>query len=195
MIRSAALPFITELAGRIRELLPRSETVVALSPFSEPGEAERWGSPVLRAVAAPTGSILKGADLAVTQPGTNTLELAYSLVPGIVVVPFVFLKRVPLPGFLGLLGSLPVAGTALKERVLRRRSGKRGFLAWPNRITGQEIMPEMVGDITAVEVADRAVALLGDEAGLREIRFGLEGIPRSPGAAGRVAARISGLVG
>ena len=75
---SAALPFITELAGRIRELLPRSETVVALSPFPN-REAERWG-PGLEGGGRPHGSILK-ADLAVTQPGTNTLELAYSLVP------------------------------------------------------------------------------------------------------------------
>ncbi|HOC82079.1 MAG: lipid-A-disaccharide synthase [Synergistales bacterium] len=195
VIRSAALPFIRDLAGRIRERLPRSETVVALSPFSEPGEEEKWRSLGLRAVASPTGSILKGADLAVTQPGTNTLELAYSLVPGIVAVPFAFLRQVPLPGLLGLLGSLPVAGPALKERILRGRSGERGFLAWPNRIAGREILPEMVGDISAVEVADRAVALLGDEDGLRGIRTGLEGIPRSPGAAGRIAARISGLVG
>ena len=194
-IRSAALPFITELAGRIKERLPQSEIVVVLSPFSEPWEEEKWRSLGLRAVAAPTGSILKGADFAVTQPGTNTLELAYSLVPGIVVVPFAFLRRIPLPGFLGLLGSLPVAGPALKERILRRRNGDKGFLAWPNRIAGREVMPEMVGDITAADVADRAVALLGDEAGLKEIRAGLEKIPRSPGAAGRIAVRLSGLVG
>ena len=195
VIRSAALPFIRDVADRIRSLLPRSEAVVALSPFSKPGELEVWASAGLRAVTSATGSILKRADLAVTQPGTNTLELAHSLVPAIVAVPFAFLRYVPLPGLLGALGFIPFAGGVLKEKLLRRLSGSRGFLAWPNRLAGSEIMPEMVGDIAATDVADRAVELLGDEEGLRGIREGLMKVRQAPGAAAVIAARISELVG
>ena len=195
VIRSAALPFIREAADRIRVLLPRSEAVVALSPFSEPGELKLWASEGLRAVTSATGSLLKGADLAVTQPGTNTLELAHSLVPAIVVVPFSFLRYLPLPGLLGALGFIPLAGGALKEKLLRRLSGNKGFLAWPNRLAGSEILPEMVGDVGAIDVADRAVELLGDEEGLRGIREGLMKVRQTPGAAALVAARISELVG
>ena len=195
VIRSAALPFIRDLAASIKERLPLSEIVIAISHFSEPGEEEKWRSLGLKAVASPTGSILRGADLAVTQPGTNTLELAHSLVPAIVAVPFAFLRYVPLPGLLGVLGFIPLAGGVLKEKLLRRLSGSRGFLAWPNRLAGSEIMPEMVGDIAATDVADRAVELLGDEERLRGIREGLMKVRQAPGAAAVIAARISELVG
>jgi len=146
-------------------------------------------------VTAATGSILSGADLVVTQPGTNTLELTYSLVPGIVAVPFAFLRQIPLPGFLGFLGSIPLAGPVLKEKVFRKRSEGRGFLAWPNRLAGREIMPEMVGDIAAADVADQAVELLKDEARLRDIRENLKVIRQTPGASDRIAEQISELVG
>jgi hypothetical protein len=56
-------------------------------------------------------------------------------------------------------------------------------------------MPEMVGDIAATDVADRAVELLGDEEGLRGIREGLMKVRQAPGAAAVIAARISELVG
>jgi len=194
-IRSAAKPFIRDMAGRIRSRMPLSEIVVALSRFSDPGESQEWASSDIRVVRSATGSILSGADLAVTQPGTNTLELTYSLVPGIVAVPFAFLRQIPLPGLLGFLGSIPFAGPALKEKVLRKRSGERGFLAWPNRLAGREIMLEMVGDVAAVDVADQAVELLKDESRLREIQESLERIRQAPGAAGRIAGQISELVG
>lgn len=194
-IRSAAMPFIKDMAGRIRSQMPLSEIVVALSRFSDPGESLEWVSSDFRVVTAATGSILSGADLVVTQPGTNTLELTYSLVPGIVAVPFSFLRQIPLPGLLGFLGSIPFAGPALKEKVLRKRSEDRGFLAWPNRLAGREIMPEMVGDIAASDVADQAVELLKDEARLRDIRENLKVIRQTPGASDRIAEQISELVG
>jgi len=36
---------------------------------------------------------LRGVDLALTQPGTNTLELLYLRVPTLVAVPYAFFKR------------------------------------------------------------------------------------------------------
>ncbi len=194
-IRTAAMPFIRDVSAGIEGELPRAEMVVALSPFSDPEEVGLWQSAGMRVSTLPAGSLLKGADLAVTQPGTNTLELAYSLTPGVVVLPFSFLRHVPLSGFMGVLGSIPLAGRVLKEKALRLRSRKAGFLAWPNRLAGAEVLPELVGDISAADVSRYASLLLKDSDRRESIRASLEKIRNCPGAARFIAGRISETVG
>ncbi len=194
-IRSAALPFIREVRDSMDMRLPGIETVTALSPFASPEDVEDWRSAGLNPATASTGSILRGADLAITQPGTNTLELAYSGTPGIVVLPFAFLGHVPLPGLKGAVASIPFAGPFLKGVALRSANRNRGLLAWPNRLAGREVMPEMVGDISSDDVANVAVELLLDERRRKQIISGLEKIVQGPGAARRIAAQIARMLG
>ena len=194
-IRAAAMPFIKGISDGIARELPKAEMIVALSPFSDGEEVTQWQSAGMRISTAPAGSLLREADLAVTQPGTNTLELAYSLTPGIIVLPFPFLRHVPLSGFLGVLGGIPFAGPILKEKALRLRSRKRGFLAWPNRLAGTEVMPELVGDLSAEDIAGYAAGLLKDRNRRESIRTGLEKIRQVPGPAGFIAGLIDEFVG
>jgi lipid-A-disaccharide synthase len=194
-IRSVALPFIKAIGDSLMQRLPEVETVTALSPFSSREEIDEWRDNGLAPSTASAGSILKGADLAITQPGTNTLEMAYTGTPGIVTIPFAFLRQVPLPGIQGLLASIPFAGPLMKERALRMKSRNRGFLAWPNRLAGREVMPEMVGDLTPEDIAGAASELLLDSARLASIRTELAMITQKPGTAGRIAFRIAEMVG
>ncbi len=194
-IRAYAMPFIKGISAGISDVLDQVETVVALSPFSDLEEVEKWRSAGLKVSTDPSGSLLRGADLAVTQPGTNTLELAYTLTPGVVVLPFSFLRHVPLSGLTGILGKIPLAGPMLKEKALRFRSRKAGFLAWPNRLAGKELMPELVGDLSPGDVSLYAAGLLKDRNRLEIIRSGLEKVRQEPGAAGFIANRIYETVG
>ena len=74
-------------------------------------------------------------------------------------------------------------------------SRNRGFLAWPNRLAGHEIMPEMVGDLSPEDVAEEASILLLD----RDLRDRVAGefgkISQGPGSAGLIADRIAEMVG
>lgn len=113
---------------------------------------------------------MDGADLAVTQPGTNTLELMHRAVPALVAVPFSFIGKIPLSGLAGMALSLP-GGAALKEVVLRRKAARReGYLAWPNRIAGMEVFPELVGDVSPSQLAAEIDRLLDDRRHLARTR-------------------------
>ncbi|MDO9508517.1 MAG: hypothetical protein Q7I97_04125 [Thermovirgaceae bacterium] len=194
-IRSAALPFIKGVRNSLAGRLNGVEAVSALSPFASVEEIEEWRAAGLNPSISSTGSILKEADLAITQPGTNTLEMAYIGTPGIVALPFAFLRHVPLPGLKGAVASIPFAGPLLKEAALRSASRGRGFLAWPNRLTGREIMPEMVGDFSADDVAVAAAELLLNRDRREQITAEFGKITQGPGSAGRIAARIAEMVG
>ncbi|GAB6280882.1 MAG: hypothetical protein STSR0007_10000 [Thermovirga sp.] len=194
-IRSAALPFIRDVRNSLAGKLKEVEAVSALSPFASEEEVEEWKAAGLNPTRASTGSILKDADLAITQPGTNTLEMVYSGTPGIVAVPFAFLKQVPLSGLTGLIASIPFAGPAFKEMALRSASRRSGFLAWPNRLSGREIMPEMVGDLSPDDMAKAASELLLDAAGRRRMAEEFMKISQEPGSAGLLAGHIAKMVG
>lgn len=182
-IRAAARDFLKETMSYLK---PRKglEVGALLSPFSDPGEVGRWEGWGVTPFTSPTEPALREADLAVTQPGTNTLELMHRFIPALVAVPFAFLSQVPVSGLKGMVLSLP-GGARLKERVLRRSASGRGYLAWPNRIAGREIFPELVGDLTPSDLACSIDSALDDEARLLEIKEDLASLPDggSPSAA------------
>lgn len=194
-IRTAAMPFIRGLRDSLKRIILGVEAISVLSPFASEEEVQEWRSAGLSPATASTGSILKGADLAITQPGTNTLEMAYTGTPGIVAVPFAFLRQIPLPGLKGAIASIPLIGPSIREAMLRSANRRRGFLAWPNRLAGREIMPELVGDISYEEIAEAAAELLLDRNRLQRMKDELAYISPRPGSAGRIAGKIADITG
>lgn len=194
-IRAVAMPFIRDIKYSLEKRLPGVDTVSALSPFASAEEVREWKSAGLNPATASAGSILRGADLAITQPGTNTLEMACTGTPGIVAVPFAFLRQIPISGLKGAIGSIPLIGPWIREVLLRRANTRRGFLAWPNRLAGKEIMPELVGDISHEEIARAAEELLQDRDRLEWMKVELGRISRQPGSAGRIAEKIADITG
>jgi lipid-A-disaccharide synthase len=181
-IRKQALPFICRTVSSLRERIPDIAARVILSPFTSSGDEEFafWRSGGFVPVRGGTRSALHGVDLAVTQPGTNTLELMHCAVPFLAVVPFSFLRQVPLSGIAGALAGIPLVGPALREGVLRAKARRRrGFLAWPNRIAGEAVVDEMIGDISPEDVARAAAELLLDRETLARTRKSLAVISAS----------------
>ncbi len=168
-IREAAREYLLETLSSLshREGL---QFISLLSPFSLEDEVRLWRESGLNPFTGGTGAALDGADLAVTQPGTNTLELMHRAVPALVAVPFSFIGKIPLSGLAGMGLSLP-GGAALKEVVLRRKAARReGYLAWPNRIAGMEVFPELVGDVSPSQLAAEIDRLLDDRRHLARTR-------------------------
>lgn len=174
LIREAARDFIEKT---VRSLRYREGLQIAalLSPFSDPEEVNIWGGSGVSPFTSGTESALSGADLAVTQPGTNTLELMHRAVPALVAVPFAFLSSIPLTGLKGIILSTP-GGALLKEKILRRAAARRGYLAWPNRIAGKEIFPEFVGDLTPADLAAEIDSVMDDDERLAGIRNDLKSL-------------------
>ena len=190
-IRDASLGFLKEFREFLDEKRLSVETLTVLSPFAEEDELDIWSRAGLNPVKTGAGVVLKEADLAVTQPGTNTLELLHAGVPAIVAVPFSFLRQIPLSGIKGLVESKAPGGGWLKEKLLRHAAGKQRFVSWPNRLAGRKIMTEATGDITPKDLADMTAALLKDPSERSRQRRELMELSGGPGAAVKVTALVS----
>jgi hypothetical protein len=186
-IRKFTLPFLREMGAVLRRKYPSCELRAVVSPFAPSSEDQAWRDAGF--IPACRESALKGVDFAVTQPGTNTLELMHLGIPFLVLVPFSSLRNVPVSGIAGLIAGMPLAGPMFREWALKRKGARAGFLAWPNRIAGRAVVEEMVGDFSPVEAAER-VSFWIDDFGRREsVRSSLAELSASAprGAAKRIA--------
>ena len=192
-IREAAREYLAETVSVLRSMRD-FQCVSLLSPFSLEEEVERWEERGLNPFTGGTGAALDGADLAVTQPGTNTLELMHRAVPALVAVPFSFIRKIPLGGVKGMVLSLP-GGAALKEKVLRKKAAnRRGYLAWPNRISGRELFPELVGDISPLDLAKGIDRFLRDRDRLEEVRGALKAMAHGGSPASTLCDGLERLI-
>jgi len=121
-----------------------------------------------------------GADLAITLPGTNTVQLAVLGVPMLVVLPLDHPGRIRTEGLSEWLARIPGLGGAIKGVMAWRFLRRPHALAWPNREAGRMIVPEMVGRLDPRDVAQRALAMLGDRAGLEATARDLREVYRTP---------------
>lgn len=130
--------------------------------------------------------LLAGSDLLLTLPGTNILEAAALGTPMLVVAPISFFDLVPVEGMLGILSSIPLVGKGIRFLMLRSILRRGDFLSWPNKLYGGMLVPEMVGDISPRDVADRISRLIEDGEALREMRKSLPQVVGGPGASWRI---------
>ena len=138
---------------------------------------------------------MRSADVALTIPGTNTLELGIAGVPSVVILPLNRPEIIPLESAGHWLSLLPVIGVPLKRRAVRVFvEGLRVPVSLPNRISGEALLDEMTGHIEPGAVADRLAALLDDPEERARRRARLEACMPKPGAAERLVARLLELV-
>ncbi len=138
--------------------------------------------------------LMNWADLALTIPGTNTIELSFMGVPMIVTVPLNHPEEIPLEGIAGIIGEIPVLGKKLKKRLLPKVLAKIKFTAWPNRLAGELVTPELIGELSPDEVAETAVDMLKDRTGLFNITKRLQEAVGEQGAAQRLADLLQEVV-
>lgn len=210
------IPFMIALVDRLGAELPGARFVWPVSRLLRPetisaGIAGRWaatlggtaGTLQDGAVITPGGfrlelgdeeqryAHMRSADLAITIPGTNTLELGVAGVPAIVLLPMNRPELIPLEGAGHWLGLVPVVGRYLKRYAVKLFvEGLSVPVSLPNRMVGEDLMVEISGRIDPDGVAERATALLADavELGRRRERL-LATMPR-PGAAAALVGTV-----
>jgi len=182
------LPFLLQTAEAMRERRREVEFTLVASPFlrrdalaatldGHRAALERLG------IAVVDGDDLgaaAGADLAITLPGTNTVQLAVLGVPMVVVLPLNHPGRIRTEGLSEWLGRIPGLGSAIKGVMAWRFLRRPHALAWPNRQAGRMIVPEMVGRLDPSEVAQRALAMLSERAALDATARDLREVYRTP---------------
>lgn len=104
---------------------------------------------------------MRSADLAITIPGTNTLELGIAGLPSIVILPMNKPEAIPLDGLGHWLGLIPLVGKYIKRHAVKLFvEGLDVPVSLPNRTAGEDLMLELKGKITAQQVASEARQLL-----------------------------------
>jgi len=187
------LPFFATVAVHLRRLRPDLPIAFGLSPFTKneaiatalrpPLEPQLYAKPgSLVALGEGAGIVVEGeqepfpllhrslaaarrAALVVTIPGTKCIELAALGVPTLVCTPFNLPERAAINGPLTYLDRLPVIGRPLKRAAVLAFAQRFRYFAQPNIDADREVMPELVGTLTPMRVAERAVTLIEDEAG------------------------------
>lgn len=134
---------------------------------------------------------MRAADVALTIPGTNTMELGVTGVAAVVLLPLNRPEVIPLEGAGHWLGLVPLIGRYLKRYAVRLWvEGLSTPVSLPNRFTGEDLMVELTGRLDPDAVAERTLALLRDEADLARRRERLLQTMPPAGAAGALLDAI-----
>jgi hypothetical protein len=155
------------------------------------------GNKILLYTDFPAYDQLSDCCLCLTTIGANTAELAALGIPMIVLLPTYQLDAMrSWDGIPGILARLPGIGTPIAKGInwLAFKQLKGRKLAWPNIWAGREIVPELVGKITAQEVTDLVLDYLQHPEKLAEIRRNLGAMRGETGAAHKIAELVQELV-
>jgi hypothetical protein len=134
---------------------------------------------------------IRAADVAVTIPGTNTLELGIAGVPSVVMLPLNKPEVIPLEGIGQWLGLIPGVGTFIKRRAVKLFvEGLKLPVSLPNRLSGEELMLEVKGKISVEQIAEAMLSLLKNPADLSKRRERLLQTMPQPGAAKKLVESV-----
>ena len=101
----------------------------------------------------------RAVDLAVTVPGTNTIQLAYRGIPALIVAALNKPEIIPIEGFAGLLKWFP-GGKIILKKAVKKYVEKFPFASLPNIYMQKEIFPELFGVIQTEDIIERLVMIL-----------------------------------
>ena len=185
-IRKVAREWLVDVHSALRKKIPEVRVRSLFSQFMPESEFDRWKEAGLNPVKAGAGVAMRGADYALTQPGTNTFELMHCGLPALVVAPEKFLRFVPVAGVLGFLADLPVIGLKLRRFAALRIVKRWGGISLPNRISPHRVMNEKFGDVTPGDVAEEICEELSHPDILRKTSEEFLALSGEGGAAARL---------
>ncbi|NEQ47107.1 MAG: lipid-A-disaccharide synthase [Leptolyngbya sp. SIOISBB] len=143
----------------------------------------------------PAHAVTSQCQLCLTTVGANTAELGALAVPMMVLIPTQQLEAMNAwDGILGLVVALPLVGKPLNILInrlfLAYLSRRQKLFAWPNIWAQREVVPELLGRLTAKEVGDRVLNYLDHPEQLQQMRHDLQQVRGEPGAAQKLAQLV-----
>lgn len=134
---------------------------------------------------------LRQCQLCITTVGANTAELGALTVPMLVLLPTQELDAMKAwDGIPGLLANLPGVGRSIATVINRWFLRKKRLLAWPNIWAGEEIVPELVGELQPHDLTETVLAYLDCPEALEAMRDRLRRVRGQPGAARQLAQLV-----
>lgn len=144
----------------------------------------------------PAYDLLTQCDFCLTTIGANTAELGALAVPMMVLMPVQQLDAMRAwDGLPGLLANLPGIGSMFAKLINRWfLLGPKRLLAWPNIWAGEEIVPELMGELHPQQVAAIALEWLDRPDQLTAMREKLRKVRGEPGAAQKLGQIVQSLL-
>ncbi|MFN3267399.1 MAG: hypothetical protein ACK41E_11240 [Deinococcales bacterium] len=140
-------------------------------------------------------ALMKRCAIAITSPGTNTLELGIAGIPSVVCMPLQKMELIPTESVLRYLEWLPVVGKPLKRAVVLAYLRRFKYISLPNMLSDEAVFTELRGAVTVQMVADAAKALLENQTERARIEARLVATMPRAGAAKRLVQKILERVG
>jgi hypothetical protein len=136
----------------------------------------------------PAYEFLNRCDLTITTVGANTAQLGSLGIPMLVLIPTQQLDAMrSWDGLPGILANLPFLGSAFAKTINWFILKQGRLFAWPNIWAQQEIVPELVGELQASDIARLVHEYLDNPEKLKQMRDRLLEVRGEPGASHRIA--------
>lgn len=140
----------------------------------------------------PAHEVTSQCQLCLTTVGANTAELGSLGVPMLVLLPTQQLEAMNAwDGILGVIVNLPILGKPFNRLIngifLAYIRNRKKLFAWPNIWAQREIVPELLGTLTAQDVGDRVLTYLEHPEQLQQMREELQAARGNSGAAQKLA--------
>lgn len=167
---------------------PSVQFVPASTPETLPYLITAKGTRIYLWEKFPAYTLLSRCQLCLTTVGANTAELGSLGIPMIVLLPTQQLEAMNAwDGLLGLIVNLPLLGRPVNRLINRvflayiRRNHK--LFAWPNIWAQREIVPELLGPLSAEQVGEQVLNFLSHPHQLLAMRQALQSVRGQAGAA------------
>ena len=155
------LPFMAELAAKLKHLAPALEIKLSISPFISTAWLAQHHPYLPKDTwiqAEDSLALIANTQLLVTIPGTSTAQAAYLHTPTLMLLPLNEPKAFIFDGLVGLLAKTPVLGTALISIVVAYLKTQKRFYALPNLATHQKVISELIGVLDPQTVAEEILS-------------------------------------
>jgi lipid-A-disaccharide synthase len=184
-------PLIPRLGGVNAHLV-----ALPLSDGSSPPVLKTSGGLTISLITNyPAHGELIQCQLALTTVGANTAELGSLAIPMIVLLPTQALDAMRnWDGLPGIIASLPWVGSVIAKGINTRVLRQGRLFAWPNLWAKEEIVPELIGELHAPDVAAKVLQLMDHPEQLQQIRDRLIAVRGKPGAAERLVSVIMDMM-
>ncbi|MEZ4608599.1 MAG: hypothetical protein R2865_17870 [Deinococcales bacterium] len=209
---NTSFPFMCALAEALQERYPQASFVSPISHLLKPSTIAEGISGKHKVIGVssrqegnkiitPKGTVIKlipeseryahmrAADLAITIPGTNTLEIGIAQLPAVVMLPLNKPEAIPLEGIGHFVGLIPLIGPYLKGFLVKLIAPHLP-VSLPNLFSGENLMLDIKRKVSLEEVLEATSNLLDDEARRHHIKERLAATMPKPGAAYKILESI-----
>jgi lipid-A-disaccharide synthase len=200
------VPLCLAIADALRQRYAHLSLDFALAPTVSPQDLGRYdptatytdttaitaqGTLIQLHQTFPAHDLWRRSQLCITTIGANTAELAALGVPMIVLIPTNDMDTpVGWDGLLGLLARVPGFNRLVNGVMVWMLTRSRRLFAWPNLWAGEELVPELLGQLDGPTVAALIASYLDRPERLTAMGDRLQRECGAPGAAQRLVALI-----